>query len=141
MSPGIVAFVDTPPGSCGLPPGHALEPSARPCFALARVAGHARRRLIALAPAAPGRSIRNPQSVQARHRSGHRTQPCAMKTVMTRPSPGWTAIEYSFLGPKSIHEKQKYDHESVNTLPVVAGLDPAMTKQRKPRIMRHVTYS
>ena len=29
MSPGIVAFVDTPPGSYGLPPGHALGPSAR----------------------------------------------------------------------------------------------------------------
>src|SRR5687767_6897179 len=41
MSPGIAPFVDTPPGSNGLPPGHALGPSARPCFALTRFAGHA----------------------------------------------------------------------------------------------------
>ena len=34
MSPGIVAFADTPPGSDGLPPGHALGPSTRPRFAL-----------------------------------------------------------------------------------------------------------
>ena len=61
---------------------------ACPLRAFKRFAGHARRRFVALVPAAPGRSIRNPQSFQARHRSGHRIQPCAMKTVMTRPSPG-----------------------------------------------------
>ena len=50
MSPGIAPFVGTPPGSNGLPPGHALGPSAR------------RAGVCRPCPAAPGRSIRNPRS-------------------------------------------------------------------------------
>ena len=106
------------------PASRLRAPQGTPRFALVRFAGHARRRLIALSPTAPGRSIRNPRALGPGIVAATRIQPCAMKTVMTRPSPGWTGIDYSFLGPKSIHEKQKHDHEFVNTHPVVAGLVP-----------------
>ena len=46
------------------------------------------RRLIALRPLSPGRSIRNLRALGPGIRSGHRIRSCAMKTVMTRPSPG-----------------------------------------------------
>jgi hypothetical protein len=58
MSPGIVPFVDTPPGSNGLPPGHALGPSARSplrAFALRRACAPA---FVAFTPTPPERSIR-----------------------------------------------------------------------------------
>ena len=62
MSPGIAPFVGTPPGSSGLPPGHALGPSARPCFALYALRRALRAGVCRPCPAAPGRSIRNPRA-------------------------------------------------------------------------------
>jgi hypothetical protein len=40
---------------------------------------------IALISAAPGRSIRNPQGLKARHRSGHRSPLPRAMTFATRP--------------------------------------------------------
>ena len=108
MSPGIAPFVGTPPGSDGLPPGHALGPSARPCFAL-----QALRRACAPAfcrpcPAAPGRSIRNPRSsrpgivaataTRPTQRQRSRRAPCRSGMAAVNPKPALRSI---VLGQKS----------------------------------------
>ena len=61
---------------------------------------------VAPSSATPGRSIRNPQTSRARHRSGHRIRPCAMKTVMTRPSPG-RMLKQIFLARIIVNQKTR----------------------------------
>ncbi len=89
MSPGIAPFVGTPPGSNGLPSGHALGPSAR------------RAGVCRPCPAAPGRSIRNPRSSRPGIVAATRIQPCAMKNGHDAPLAGLDGRELTprcFLG-------------------------------------------